>query len=99
MVCPRVSRSFWLHVSTVASVTLVASFFIESASESSSAIDTNWSTRDTNDSQDNISEDLLILDELMTPLILVLTVCTDPIMEDKMEIPLRSSASVRGPKK
>ena len=99
MVCPRVSRSFWLHVSTVASVTLVASFFIESASESSSAIDTNWSTRDTNDSQDNISEDLLILDELMTPLILLLTVFSDPIMDDKTEIFPLSSASVRGPKK
>ena len=90
----RVSRSFWVHVSTVASVTLVVSSFIESASESSSAMFENWSTRDTNDSQDNISEDLLILEELMTPLILLLTVFSDPIMDDKTEIFPLSSASV-----
>jgi hypothetical protein len=63
---------------------LVARSSIESASESASGIVMNCSTRDINNPQDNISEDLLILDEFMTPLILVLTVFTDPIMEDKM---------------
>ena len=95
----RVSCCFWVQVSTVASPILVASSFIESASDSSSVVVKNCFTNDINNSQDNISEDLLILDELMTPLILLLTIFRDPIMDDKTEISPLSSASVRGPKK
>ena len=51
-------------------------------------------TRDINDPQDKDVEDLL-LDELMTSLILVLTSYTELAMEDKVEILLFNSAAVR----
>ena len=51
-------------------------------------------TRDINDPQDKDVEDLL-LDELMTSLILVLTSSTELTMEDKVEILLFNSAAVR----
>ena len=50
-------------------------------------------TRDINDPQDNVVEDLL-LDELMTSLILVLTSSTELAMDDKVEILLFNSAAV-----
>ena len=53
----------------------------------------NSVTRDINDPQDNVVEDLL-LDELMTSLILVLTSSTELAMEDKVEILLFNSAAV-----
>ena len=56
----------------------------------------NSVTRDINDPQDKVVdvEDLL-LDELMTSLILVLTSSTELAMEDKVEIFLCISAAVR----
>ena len=50
-------------------------------------------TRDINDPQDKVVADLL-LDELMTSLILVLTSSTELAMDDKVEILLFNSAAV-----
>ena len=54
----------------------------------------NSVTRDINDPQDKVVEDLL-LEELMTSLILVLTSSTELAMDDKVEILLFNSAAVR----
>ena len=53
----------------------------------------NSVTRDINDPQDKVVADLL-LDELMTSLILVLTSSTELAMDDKVEILLFNSAAV-----
>ena len=73
---------------------MVASSVTESDCEASEAMDKNSVTRDINDPQYKDVEDLL-LDELMTSLILVLTSSTELAMEDKVEILLSSSAAVR----
>ena len=90
----RLSLSVCVQFCTVASVSVVASSVTESAWEVSEARDKNSVTRDINDPQDKVVEDLL-LEELMTSLILVLTSSTELAMEVKVEILLCNSAAVR----